>query len=127
VGEVGAPWAEVAEDDLLSGVFLLSLEARGWLTFKFCGETVRRGCLWLGGVPEEDSPFSLLSDLGLFGDSLRGAELGGLDLLRLEPSMLDSILLQACVNIASGLTLESNSFKKIIGMSTKNGILHNFF
>ena len=30
----------------------------------------------------------------------------------LGPSMLDSILLQACVSMANGLTLESNSWRE---------------
>ena len=34
---------------------------------------------------------------------------------KLDPSMLDSILLHACVSMANGLTLESNSCKKMKG------------
>lgn len=82
--------ADEVVDGLLSGVLRFSLEAKGWLTFS-CG-VLRRGCLRDG---DEGSPSSLLFDLALFGDSLKGLKAGLLVVLLAMPSMLDSILLQA--------------------------------
>lgn len=90
------------DEGLLSGVFLFSEDAKGWLTF---GKTLESATALTPGeanfgslVEGEFNLSSWSSVLGLFGD-----------LFKDEPSMLDSILLQACVNIARGLTFESNS------------------
>jgi len=79
------------EDGLLSGVFLFSDEARGWLIALPKGDVL--ACLLEG---EADSP---LSDLALFGDCVEDTEAvgDGFEVLAsaADPIMLDSILLQA--------------------------------
>ena len=65
-----------------------------------------------GLVLGPSSLLSLMSNLDLFGDCLGEPDDEALLLVLLVrpgPSICASILLQACVNIANGLTLESVS------------------